>query len=195
MEYSAGMVCQLFVFVETRKTAELIVSGMSKDEIRSKILKENLYQLKNEERRRRTFNYVWKRLESLPEGAVELLVHVDNANAKLLTLVGVMLTDKLFFEFVYEIYRGKIILGEKNIEDRDLNVFFSDKAAQNESIAAWTESSVKKLKQCYVKYLTEAGLLTSTKTREISHAFLNYKIEELLQKNGMEAYIHAIKGV
>ena len=127
MEYSAGMVSQVFAFVETKKTAELMAAGMSKEEIRDKVMSENLFQLKNETRLRRTFNYVYKRLESLPDGAVQLLVKVDNENAKLLTLISIMLTDKLFFEFVHEVYREKIILGEKTIEDRDMNGFFNDK--------------------------------------------------------------------
>ena len=110
--YSAGMVSQVFAFVETKKTAELIVQGLSKDEIKTKVQEENLYQLKNENRLKRTFNYVYNRLSSLPEGAVELLVKVDNDNAKLLILISIMNTDKLFFEFVYEVYRGKVILGE-----------------------------------------------------------------------------------
>ena len=68
--------------------------------------------------------------ESLTDGAVERLVKVDNENAKLLTLISIMYTDKLFFEFVYDVYRGKIILGEKTIEDRDINRFFDEKAAR-----------------------------------------------------------------
>ena len=128
--YSVGMVSQVFAFVETKQTAELIAAGMSKEEIRKKVQSENLYQLRNENRLRRTFNYVYKRLESLPDGAVDLLVKVDNENAKLLTLISIMYTDKLFFEFVYDVYRGKIILGEKTIEDRDINRFFDEKAAR-----------------------------------------------------------------
>ena len=34
MNYSAGMVSQVFTFVEMKQTAELIVEGMPKDEIR-----------------------------------------------------------------------------------------------------------------------------------------------------------------
>lgn len=193
--YSAGMVSQVFAFVETKQTAVLMAAGMSKEEIKEKVQSENLYQLKNETRLRRTFNYVYNRLASLPEGAVELLVKVDNENAKLLTLIGIMNTDKLFFEFVYEIYRGKVILGEKTIEDRDINGFFDNKAAQSEEVASWSESGIKKLKNCYIKNLADAGLLESTKTRTIKHALVNYRIEELLHNNGMDAYINAIKGV
>ncbi|MDE6980066.1 MAG: DUF1819 family protein [Lachnospiraceae bacterium] len=195
MEYSAGMVSQVFAFVETRKTAEFMASGMSKEDIREKVEKENLYQLRNATRLRKTFNYVYKRLYSLPEGAVELLVKADNENAKLLTLIGIMNTDKLFFEFVYEVYREKIILGEKSIENRDMNTFFDDKAAQSEEVAGWSEAGIIKLKQCYLKNLADAGLLESTKTREIRHALVNYRIEELFNRSGMGAYINAIKGV
>ena len=135
MEYSAGMVSQVFAFVETKKTAEL------------------------------------------------------------LTLISIMLTDKLFFEFVHEVYREKIILGEKTIEDRDMNVFFNDKVTQSEEVSSWSESAITKLKRCYLKNLADAGLLESTKTREIKHALVNYRIEELLNHNGMGAYISAVKGV
>lgn len=195
MEYSAGMVSQVFAFVEAKKTAELMVKGLSKEQIREKVMSENLYQLKNETRLRKTFNYVYKRLDSLPEGAVDLLVKVDNENAKLLTLISIMNTDKLFFEFAYEVYRGKIILGEKSIEARDINVFFDEKARQSEEVSSWSESAIKKLKQCYIKNLVDAGLLDSTKNREIKHALVNYRIEELLCQHGMQAYISAVKGV
>lgn len=174
MNYSAGMVSQVFAFVETKQTAELMASGMSKDEIKDKVISENLYQFRNETRLRRTFNYVYNRLSSLPEGAVELLVKVDNENAKLLTLIAIMNTDKLFFEFVHDVYRGKVILGEKTIENRDINGFFDDKAAQSEDVAGWSESGIKKLKNCYMKNLADAGLIESTKT--IAHV-ANQRIE------------------
>ena len=47
MNYSAGMVSQVFAFVETKQTAELMAAGMSKDEIKDKVIGENLYQLRN----------------------------------------------------------------------------------------------------------------------------------------------------
>ena len=195
MNYSAGMVSQVFAFVETKQTAELMAAGMSKDEIKDKVIGENLYQLRNETRLRRTFNYVYNRLSSLPDGAVELLVKVDNENAKLLTLIAIMNTDRLFFEFVYEVYRCKVILGEKTIEVRDINGFFDDKAAQSEEVAGWSEAGIQKLKNCYMKNLADAGLIESTKARVIRHALVNYRIEELLHSNGMDAYINAVKGV
>ena len=50
MSYSAGMVSQVFAFVETKQTAELMAAGMTKDEIKDKVIGEKLYQLRNETR-------------------------------------------------------------------------------------------------------------------------------------------------
>lgn len=49
MNYSAGMVSQVFAFVETKQTAELMAAGMSKDEIKDKVIGENLYQLRRDQ--------------------------------------------------------------------------------------------------------------------------------------------------
>ena len=42
MNYSAGMVSQVFAFVETKQTAELMVAGMPKDEIKDRSVYEGV---------------------------------------------------------------------------------------------------------------------------------------------------------
>ena len=102
----------------------------------------------------------------------------------------------LFFEFVYEVFREKIKLGEKKLEDKDLNLFFDNKLSQSEIVQKWSDSGIKKLKNCYVKLLAEAGLLSDTKgNREIIPALINYKVADELVKADMEVYLNAVKGV
>ena len=149
MKYSAGMVSQVFAFVETKKLADLLDKGMSKEEAWELVERENLFQLKNPTRLKRTFNYVLNRIQSLPEELISLLPVLDAENAKILVLISIMKTDLLFFEFVYEVYRGKIILGEKTIDNRALNEFFDDKASQSKLVAGWSEAGVQKLKNCW----------------------------------------------
>ena len=52
MNYSAGMVSQVFAFVETKKLAELFAKGFSKEEAWAKVENENLFQLRNATRLR-----------------------------------------------------------------------------------------------------------------------------------------------
>ena len=195
MNYSAGMVSQVFAFVEAKKLADLLSKGLTKDEAWEKVEKENLFQLRNATRLRRTFNYVYTRLESLPEEMMKLLPVLDAENAKVLVLISIMKTDLLFFEFVYEVYRGKIIVGEKTIENRDMNTFFDEKASQSDVVSGWSEAGVQKLKNCYLRNLADAGLMESTKTRVLKPALVNYRLEEMLEKHDMGAYLNAVKGV
>lgn len=38
-----------------------------------------------------------------------------------------------------EWYRRKIIVGEKTIENRDMNTFFDEKASQSDIVNGWSE--------------------------------------------------------
>lgn len=194
MEYSAGMVSQVFAFLESKKLAELLNQGMSKEEAWKEVEENNLFQLRNATRLRRTFNYVYNRLASLPEESLKLLPVLDADSAKILVLLSIMKTDLLFFEFVYEVYRGKVLLGEKTIENRDINGFFDEKAIQSDAVSHWSEAGIQKLKNCYIKNLVDAGVLTDTKTKTINPVIINYKLEELLKANGMGTYLRVVKG-
>lgn len=194
MKYSAGMTSKVFAFVESKKIAELIVQGLSKDEITELITNENSFGLRDASRIKYTINYVYKRVSELPYEAIEIIASTDIENAKLLVLVGIMKTDLLFGEFVYEVYRMKLILGEKEIENRDLNEFFIEKADQSDIVSKWSEAGIKKLKNCYIRNLIDAGLIEDTKSRKVKQAFIGSKIEKILVNNDMTVFLKAIKG-
>ena len=120
----------------------------------------------------------------------------DIATAKVLNLISILMDSRLFFEFMHEVYDEKLRIGESEITDRDLNVFFADKAMQSEVVAGWTDAAVKKLKQCFCRMMYEAGLLeSSAKPRTMRRIHIDYRMEELLKRNGLEAYLNAVKGV
>lgn len=195
MEYSAGMVSCLFWLSETRKTAEFLIAGKEKNEIKELAVKENIYQVRAEERARRIFGVAIKRLESLPGILVEQIAHGDIGTVKLLALISIMKTDLLFFEFVHEVYRQAIILGENKITDRAINNFFAVKKAQSEAVARWSDSAVKKLKQCYSRMLFEAGIIMrAIGERKITIPPVNYKLRKLLEDNNLKVYLNAITG-
>ena len=194
MEYSAGT-SRLFWFSETRKTAELLLNGLDKTKIKELAIKENIYQIRAEDRIRRIASVTLNRLESLPETLVQQIINGDVGTAKLLVLISIMKTDRLFFEFVHEVHRQAILLGENIITDRAVNDFFDSKIAQNEVVAKWTESAIKKLKQTYIKILDEAGMLSSVKgERKIITPVVDYKTRQLLIENHLVVYLNALTG-
>ena len=196
MEYSAGMVSRLFWLSETRKTAEFLINGKNKNEIKELAIKENIYQVRAEDRALRIVSMTLKRLASLPVNLIDQIANGDIGTVKLLVLISIMKTDLLFFEFVHEVHRQAIILGEHKITDRAINTFFDVKKAQSEVVSSWTDGSIKKLKQCYIKMLFDAGVLINATTGErlIMIPPVDYKLRKLLEDNNLKAYLNAITG-
>lgn len=196
MEYSAGLTSKLFWLQESRKTASYIINGYDKTAIRKIAWEENIYQVKAEYRAYEVLNGTYRRISVLPEAVLRSFITCDVETAKILNLIAILMDSRLFFEFIHEVYDEKIRLGEKEIADRDLNGFFSDKAMQSEVVAGWTDTAVKKLKQCFTRMMFEAGLLeSSAKPRIIRAIHIDYQTEELLTSNGLGEYLKAVKGV
>ncbi len=194
MEYSASATKHLFWFVETRETARLM-EDLDISEVRQKVIEENLYQQKSSSRLINEFGCIKKRLLSLPEELRSMMVSSDLGTGKLIAFIGCMSSDRLLFDLMYEVYRDKLFLGETNISDADLNIFFKDKQSQNDKVAAITDTSIKKLKQVYCKYMFEAGLLTGTTSeRKISKPYIDQGLKEALLGNGMEKYLVVFTG-
>ncbi|MBQ8665326.1 MAG: DUF1819 family protein [Lachnospiraceae bacterium] len=194
MEYNASATKHLFWFVETRETARLLESH-TMDEVRQIVIDENLYQQKSESRLKNEFGCIRKRLESLPEELRQMMVTSDINTGKLIAFIGCMASDRLLFDLIYEVYRQKLYLGETNISDADLNIFFKDKKDQNEKVAAITDGSIKKLKQVYSKYMFEAGLLTGkTAEKKVTKPYIDPELKLALQRNAMDKYLAALNG-
>ena len=195
MEYSAGMVSRLFWLSETRKTAEYLTNGRDRNEIKELAVKENIYQVRAEERALHIASITFKRLASLPDNLIDQIAKGDIGTVKLLVLISIMKTDSLFLEFVHEVHRQAIILGENKITDRAINTFFDVKKAQSEIVASWSESTIQRLRQCYTKMLFEAGVLNNAKGEKIIIIPpVDYRLRKLLEDNNLKAYLNAITG-
>ena len=195
MEYSAGNNSNLLWFVETKETIRMLQDA-DFEAVKEKIIRENLYQQKAENRRARQFNCIYKRISALPEPLQREIVKSDLQTAKLIVLISVMLTDRLFFELVYEVYREKLRYAEEEVKESDINIFFQAKADQNEKIAQWSEVGVRKLKQTYLKYMQEAGLLKSGEkdSKIVSKPYIEDRLRQELMANHMEKYLYALTG-
>lgn len=194
-QYSAGLTSQLFWLQETRKTAGLLNEGKDKAQIRKIAWDENIYQVKAEYRAYEVLNATYRRANLLPENVRSYFASCDIETAKVINLIAVMLDSRLLFEFMHDVFAEKLRLGEKELTDRDLNVFFADKALQSDVVAGWTEVAVKKLKQSITRMLFEAGLLESSKRPAAIHpVHVDYRTENLLKENGLGEYLSVITG-
>ena len=119
----------------------------------------------------------------------------DLATQKLINLIAVLRGDRLFFEFLYEVYRDKIILGEKTLELSDGKIFFNHKETQDDNVLAWKDQTKKRVQSAYYNFMIEANLLEIVdKKKLITPPLLDIALENYLRSNGETAIIKAITG-
>lgn len=195
MNYSASIISTSFWFLESKKVAELILEGYSKEEILNAALEDNIFQVETERRVRDITNTTYKRLKSFPEEVLEYFVRVDVNSAKVFVLISVLKSDKLFFEFMYEVFREHIVLGDLNLKNKDFEMFFDNKSYQSDIVSEWVDETRGRLKRAYNTMLSEAGVLdTSGKERVILLPFIDLKFKDILIKNDLGTYLYAITG-
>lgn len=195
-KYSSGLVSQSFWFVEIKKFLKLVYEGKTESEIKHLCIYENLFGAAKESRAKRMYGYIRNRVNHLDDIMVDLFFKSDLATQKIINLISVLKSDRLFFEFVYEVYREKNILGIPALEDSDVNIFFGNKETQDENIANWTDVTKKRLRSCYFNFLTDANLITPIKRKKtITPPILDIALERCLETAGDLAIEKAITGV
>ena len=172
-----------------------MLDGLSKSKILDLSLNENIYQVDSERRAKDIANVTYRRLKDFPEKLLEFFVNADVNSSKIIVLISILKNDKLLFEFMYEIFRERIILGNYRLKKYDFDIFFKNKSQQSEIIENWAEKTIKKLSSRYRIFLSEAGLLEKDdKDYKIILPFLDFRLRELLVENDFEPYVKAICG-
>ena len=195
MKYSSGLKSTAFWFIESRKVAELILEGYSKQEILDLALEENIFQVENESRKKEITNGVYRRLSPFSEELLEYFLRTDTNSAKIFVLISILKDNMLFFEFMYEVFGKHIILGDLTLKNKDYEMFFDNKAYQSNIVSEWVDETRSRLKRSYNTMLSEAGVLdTSGKEKVILLPFIDLRFKDILIKNDLGTYLYAITG-
>ena len=149
MKYSAGLASTSFWFIESKKIAGLILEGYSKKEIMEMSIEENIFQVETNNRIKEIVNGVHRRLSYFPEEILECFIRVEVNSAKIFVLISILNDDKLFFEFMHEVFREHILLGDLILKNKDFDIFFDNKSYQSEIVDNWTDKTVERLKRGY----------------------------------------------
>lgn len=196
LEYSAANVSKGFWFNEFRKYNELFRDGKTEKEIRQLQKDENVFLAPSESYGTKKVGEVARRNRTLPADIIKLFFKVNLADQKIINLLGIMMTDRLFFEYVYEVYRQNILMGAKVFEDSDVRVFFRNKSEQSEKVNNFSDAAKKRLAGAYKTYLKEANLLVEKDGKLlINQVILDLNLENLLKEPEMYPYYKAIQGV
>lgn len=194
--YSAGAVKFAFWFPEFRKEIAMLSDGMSLDEIKSACLDKNVFNASTPARAAMMYQTVTARIQELDASIYPLFQQSDLATQKLVNLTAIMMHESLFFDFMYEVFREKILMGTNELNDRDVRIFFRDKQLQDSKAATWTDQTLQRLGRTYKSYILGAGLSDQgQKTRKLFKPILDPAFETWLVQQHLEPIIKALTGV
>ena len=194
-EYKSTIKSKPFFYKESKKAASLIIQGLNNVEIKNKSINENIFQVNTESRKKEIASIVLKRLNVLDDYMLQKIVEGSMETSKILVLISIMKTDRLFFEFMSEVFREKIILKDFYLNDADFNIYFERKKEQSERVRSWNEYTFCKLKQVYSRILFEVGLIKNKNgSREILRPIIEKELKDHLSKTGDEIYFKVLLG-
>lgn len=197
-KYSAGAVKFSFWFMEFRKEVQMLASGKSFDDIKKLSEEENIFGASTPARGKMIFSTVTARIKSLDESFYPLFLESDVSTQKLFVLAGTLAHDTLFFDFVYEVLREKLIIGSNILTDADFSIYFKNKQEQYEDVAKFTDATINRLIRSYKTMLFEAGLLddnSRSSERQIFKPILDPILKHWLDDYGYGQIANAMEGI
>jgi hypothetical protein len=141
-----------------KRTALLLCEGKTSGEIITLSMEKNIYQLEKEKRRRDVPLRMIKRLSGIGQPLVEIIAHGCDNEAKLTAFLALMKSDRLLFEYMYEVFADKFNAGHTEISDKDFVDFIERKAHNNDTVAKWSTENLINIRGKIKNALCEAGL-------------------------------------
>jgi hypothetical protein len=146
------------MFSDMKRTALLLCEGKTGDEIVNLSLSNNIYQLDKEKRRRAVPQKIIKRLSTIGRPLIDVIANGHDNDARLIAFFALMKTDRLVFEYMYEVYRAQYQKGFDEISDKDFSDFIEHKAQNSEIVAKWTAKNIASIRGQIKSILCDAGL-------------------------------------
>lgn len=191
--YSTSLTGAGFRLYEFKVTVSLIEEGLTDDEIRRKVFEEDLFQQKASSTTR-SFPYILKRARALDNPLRKYVLEESNQMAKQINFYAIMKTDLLFYEFMDEVIKNKLQNNDLIYERKDINIFFNEKSDENEKLANWSESTLKRLKSSYNRLLLEMGYLIKLSSSDLIPVQMDDLLRDYLIKIGGKEYVEAMEG-
>lgn len=194
LEYSSSLNGASYLLFELKQVVKLKQLGLSAQEIRSKIVDENVFQFENKGRVTRTLPSVMRRAKAIDPTLASFMMEGSIEVGKVINLYAIMKTDLLFYEFMDEVISEKFQNNDYLIEKKDINIFFTTKSEQSEKVASWSDINIEKLKRAFMQVLFESGLLKDRRGKELNRLVIDEQIKNHLTHIGDVRYARAMGG-
>lgn len=187
--YKAGITREQFLFHEMRTTAKLMNKGLDDEAIVNEIIEDNLFQYPTEKMIKNLAKVCVARLHTINDKyLVEIIANGSAESAKQICLYAMMKHYRIVWEFMTTVIAEKFKLKDLSYSRKDINVFFTRLQEQNDVVASWSDSTIRKIKQVLTKMLVDNGYLDSTKSETLNPVLIDLDLKNVLEeKNEKDA--------
>lgn len=190
--YKASLTREQFLFYEMRTTAKLIFEGLDDEQAITRIAAENLFQYRTEKSVRQLARGCIARLKSMNDTSLVQAIAVQPSDvSKQICLYAMMKHSRLVWDFMVTVIGEKYRLMDTSFAKMDVNIFFMRLQEQDDSVAAWSDSTVARIKQVLVKILAENEYLDNIRAERLNPVWLNPILENAIRSNGDEPALPA----
>ncbi len=190
--YSAAMTREQFLFYEVRATARLLCAGLSPAEAVERIVKDNLFQYPTEKSVKRMAWACLRRLEALADASlIRALAEQPARTAKQINLYAMMRQYRLVWDFMLTVIGAKYKTLDSSYGKSDLRCFFLRLQEQDDGVAAWSDSTITKLKQVLQKLLVDNEYIDGINADHLNPVTISPLLENAVRAAGQEAALPA----
>ena len=187
---------EYFWYPETRQAIQEIVNnGLDLTELDTLSTNENFFSATSKSRARETASGVIRRLKVADKEFFSFFTNQPVEYQKLLVLVLMMVDNRTVFEFMNNVFKEKLILGDMTITDGNVIGFIHSIQEKDAKAAEWSDSSVKKLRSSLKGYLRESGLaVTEGRNLKIVRPIIDQTFKDFLKQQNLEAITKIFAG-
>lgn len=117
-----------------------------------------------------------KRLSTLTENELNLLINGDFTTQKQMAFLSVCKSHKFIRDFVVEVLREKLLVFDYQITEGDYISFYRRKSELHPEMEKLTEITEYKIKQVTFKILEQAGIIDDVKSKMIQPQLLDANV-------------------
>ena len=181
---SAQITREQFLFYEMRTTARLMCERINDEEIINRIVEDNLFQYPTEKSIRQMAKACVNRLKAMEdEDLIDAIASQSSETAKQICMYAMMKQYRLVWDFMITVIGEKYRMQNFSFSQMDVNVFFMQLQEQDDYVAGWSETTVKKIRQVLIRVLAENEYLDNIKADHINPVWLNPVLENAIRSN------------
>ena len=195
--YRGALTREQWLFREIRIVARLrLDEGLSDADIVERVVEQNLFQYPTERELKSIARALCRRLTMLSDDEgrrarlARLVAHGTVDQARQTNLYAIACDYRVMWEFMTVVVASKRRQLDAHLPKREIVSFLEGLRAQDEKVAGWSDATLNKIRQVFVKCLEECGMYDRA-SEQLTSVLLDFELEGLIRANDDAAILPA----